>query len=145
MSWWLWIVLGAALLVAEITVDAAFWLLFIGLSAIIVGLGGWFGFTGPPAVQWLAFAGLSLVLLYFLRGRLRAVVLRRKGDGVETVVGHHAITVSAIAPGAVGKAMLRGAEWDARNTGATEIAGGARVRVARVDQLVLELSADGRQ
>ena len=144
MSWWLWIVLGAALLVAEVAVDAAFWLLFIGLSAIIVGLGGLLGITGPPAAQWLIFAGLSLVLLYFVRGRLRSRVMRSKGSEVEAVVGERATAVSAIAPGGEGKAMLRGAEWDARNVGGTEIGRGAKVRVTRVNQLVLELSADAQ-
>ena len=38
--------------------------------------------------------------------------------------------------------MLRGAEWDARNVGSAEIPQGARVRVARVNQLVLELTQD---
>ena len=142
MSWWLWIVFGVVLLVAEVSVDAAFWLLFIGLSAVIVGLGGFFGLTGGPVVQWLLFAGLSLVLLYFFRGRLRAAAMRRKGAPVDAVVGEEAITVSSMAAGAHGKAMLRGAEWDARNVGSVEIPGGARVRVARVNQLVLELTQD---
>ncbi len=142
MSWWLWIVLGVALLVVEVTVDAAFWLLFIGLSAVIVGFGGLIGLTGGPVAQWLVFAGLSLLLLYFFRGRLRAFVMRRKGEPVEAVVGEEATAVSAMAAGAAGKAKLRGAEWDARNVGSSEIAQGARVRVARVDQLVLELTQD---
>ena len=142
MSWWLWIIFGVALLVAEVSIDAAFWLLFIGLSAILVGLGGLFGLTGGSVAQWLLFAGLSLVLLYFFRGRLRAVAMRRKGAAVDAVVGEDAIAVSAMASGAHGKAMLRGAEWDARNVGASEIPRGARVRVARVNQLVLELTQD---
>lgn len=142
MSWWLWIVLGVALLVVEVTVDAAFWLLFIGIAAVIVGLGGWLGLTGPPAVQWLLFAVLSLALLYTLRGRLRALVLQRKGGPVEAVVGEEAVAITAIAAGASGKASLRGAEWNARNTGASDIPQGARVRVSRVDRLVLELSLD---
>lgn len=142
MSWWLWIVFGVVLLVAEVSVDAAFWLLFIGLSALIVGFGGLFGLTGGPVAQWLLFAGLSLVLLYFVRGRLRAVAMRRKGAPVKAVVGEDAIAVSAMAAGALGKATLRGAEWDARNVGSSEIPRGARVRVARVNQLVLELTQD---
>lgn len=142
MSWWLWIVLGLALLVAEITVDAAFWLLFIGIAAVIVGVGGWFGLTGPPALQWLLFAGLSLVLLYLLRNRFRAFVLQRKGGPVAAVVGAEAVAVTAIAPGASGRASLRGAEWDAKNVGAKNISEGARARVLKVDQLVLELRLD---
>ena len=142
MSWWLWIVFGAALLVAEVFLDAAFWLLFIGLSALLLGLGGFFGLTGGPVAQWLAFAVLSLALLYFFRGRLRAAAMRRKDGAVEVVVNEEAIAVSAMAVGACGKATLRGAEWSARNVGSAEIPQGARARVARVNQLVLELTQD---
>ena len=122
--------------------DAAFWLLFIGLSALLLGLGGFFGLTGGPVAQWLAFAVLSLALLYFFRGRLRAAAMRRKDGAVEVVVNEEAIAVSAMAVGACGKATLRGAEWSARNVGSAEIPQGARARVARVNQLVLELTQD---
>ena len=142
MSWWLWIVFGLALLVVEVTVDAAFWLLFIGIGAVLVGVGGWFGLTGPPVLQWLLFAGLSVALLYAFRERFRALVLQRKGGSVEAVVGEEAVAITAIAPGGSGKASLRGAEWNARNVGAADIPEGARVRVRKVDQLVLELRLD---
>ncbi len=143
MTWWLWILLGLALLIAEAAVDAAFFLLFIGLGAILVGvgvgLGELLGIAWPPVAQWLIFAGLSLVFLYFLRARLRAAFLRKKGAEVDIVVGEQARALMAIAPGAEGEAMLRGAKWAARNLGTAEIPAGARVRVAEVDQLVLGL------
>jgi len=143
MTWWLWILLGSALLIVEVTVDAAFFLLFIGLGAILVGvgvgLGGLLGIVWPPVAQWLVFAGLSLVFLYFLRAKLRAVFLRKTGSEVDGVVGEKAKALTAIAPGAEGEAMLRGAKWTARNLGTAEIPAGARVRVAEVNQLVLGL------
>ncbi len=143
MTWWLWLLLGLALLIVEVTVDAAFFLLFIGLGAILVGfgvgLGELLGIAWPPVAQWLTFAGLSLVFLYFLRARLRAVFLRKKGAEVDVVVGERARALTAIAPGAEGEAMLRGAKWAARNLGTEEIPAGARVPVAKVDQLVLGL------
>ena len=40
MIWWQWFVLGALLLGAEIAIDAEFYLVFLGISAIVVGLIG---------------------------------------------------------------------------------------------------------
>ncbi|TDJ16346.1 MAG: NfeD family protein, partial [Deltaproteobacteria bacterium] len=38
MVWWQWIVLGVVLLGAEMMVDAEFYLVFLGVSALTVGL-----------------------------------------------------------------------------------------------------------
>ena len=44
MTWWSWLILGAVLLGAELfAVDAQFYLVFLGVSAAIVGLAGLFG------------------------------------------------------------------------------------------------------
>ena len=40
MPWWGWVVVGAALLGAEIVVPTDFYLVFLGLSALAVGLVG---------------------------------------------------------------------------------------------------------
>ena len=142
MEWWLWILLGVALLIVEVTVDAAFYLLFIGLAAMLVGLAVLLGVAGPPLAEWLIFAGASLALLYLVRGRLRALFLKRQGGEVELVVGGRAVAVTDMAPGAQGKATLRGAEWKARNLGPGRISAGESVRVAEVEQLVLGLKPE---
>ena len=49
MPWWAWLVLGIALLGVEMfVIDAQFYLVFIGLSAAVVGLLGLVG-VGLPA------------------------------------------------------------------------------------------------
>ena len=48
MPWWGWITVGALLLVAEITiVDLEFYLVFLGVSALAVGLSLVAGFAMP--------------------------------------------------------------------------------------------------
>ena len=48
MLWWGWIVLGVAILGAEMfVIDAQFYLVFIGLSAVIVGLTDLLGLALP--------------------------------------------------------------------------------------------------
>jgi len=40
MPWWVWMLLGMALLVAELALPTDFFLFFFGLSALLVGIDG---------------------------------------------------------------------------------------------------------
>jgi len=61
MLWYGWMILGAFLLGAElIGVNAQFYLVFLGVSAALVGLLGLFGVVLPEWGQWLAFTAMSL-------------------------------------------------------------------------------------
>ncbi len=62
MLWWHWMVLGAVILGAELlAIDAQFYLVFLGVSAALVGLAGLVGISMPEWVQWTTFATLSLI------------------------------------------------------------------------------------
>jgi len=52
-----------------------------------------------------------------------------------------AVPLEDLAPGAVGKAELRGSAWTAKNVDARPLARGERSIVAQVDGLVLSLRA----
>ena len=99
MAWWLWLVLGLALLASEAFTPGTFFVFFFGLSAIAVGL------------------------------------------AVDSLVGEVAVPLEDLAPGAVGKAELRGSAWTAKNVDARPLARGERSIVAQVDGLVLSLRA----
>ena len=47
MLWWQWMILGTVFLGAEIAVDAEFYLVFLGISALLVGLLGATSVTLP--------------------------------------------------------------------------------------------------
>ena len=86
MTWWAWMILGAVLLGAELfAVDAQFYLVFLGVSAAVVGLGVLFGITMPEWVQWLAFAVISVIFFVTFRKALY-VKLRSGGQGYEQQV-----------------------------------------------------------
>jgi membrane protein implicated in regulation of membrane protease activity len=143
MPWWGWVAAGALLLAAEMAaVDAEFYLVFLGLSALAVGVLGLAGLEGPVWLQWLLFAVLALVSLVFFRGRLYARLRRFGGELGEGVTGEVAVAMDRIEPAAIGRAELRGSTWSARNAGATPIEAGARVRVERVEGLLLHLRGD---
>jgi membrane protein implicated in regulation of membrane protease activity len=140
MAWWLWIVLGAALLALELfLIDAQFYLVFLGAAAIVVGFADVAGLGGPHWVEWLEFAGLSLLLLLAFRERLRAK-LRPLGAGFEgSLAGETGEAREALAPGARGGVELRGTSWTAHNTGAEPIAVGARFVVERSEGVLLHV------
>jgi hypothetical protein len=67
MVWWAWLVLGIGLLGVEMfVIDAQFYLVFIGLSAALVGLFGLVGVEMPQWAQWLAFGVLAVVAMIAL-------------------------------------------------------------------------------
>lgn len=143
MTWWAWMILGAVLLGAELfAVDAQFYLVFLGVSAAVVGLGVLFGITMPEWVQWLAFAVISVIFFVTFRKALY-VKLRSGGQGYEQrYIGQFVKVAEEIAPGGRGRAQYRGSDWDIQNVGAAAIAAGADAKVVEVDGLTLKVEAE---
>jgi membrane protein implicated in regulation of membrane protease activity len=143
MPWWGWLTIGTMLLAAELfVVEADFYIVFIGLAAVLTGLVAWAGLGGPFWAELLLFAVLAVAVTALFRGRLYAK-LRPPGPPVsDAVVGETAAVREAIAPGAHGHAELRGAVWQAKNVGAAPLAAGARARVAGIDGLTLLVQSE---
>jgi len=139
MTWWIWILLGLALLAVEIVIPGGIIMLFFGVSAMIVGVLVALGVGGPLWFQAVLFSVLSVVSLL----TLRAPILRRMhskssaADKVDSFVGVQALAVGDIAPGTEGKAELRGTLWTAENIGDGTLSAGDKCTVDRVDGLKL--------
>ncbi len=142
MPWWGWVVVGAVLLGSELFVTADFYLVFLGVAALAVGLAAFAGWPVVAWQQWALFALLAGAALAFFRGRIYARIAPGARVG-ELVVGEIALVGERIEPGAVGRAELRGTTWTARNTGPAPLESGSRARVERVDGLVLCLRPEG--
>jgi len=141
MAWWGWIVIGVALLAAETAIATDFYLVVLGLSALLVGLIGLAGLSLPIWLQWLLFGALSAVFLVVVRRALpRTAGLR--DDPNQVVVGEVALVKERIDPGSVGQAELRGATWTARNISSSPLAAGSRARVHRIDGLMLHVEPE---
>ena len=76
MTWWIWILVGLALLAVEIAIPGGIIMLFFGVSAMIVGVLVALGVGGPLWFQVLLFSVLSVVSLLTLRG----TILRRMAE-----------------------------------------------------------------
>jgi membrane protein implicated in regulation of membrane protease activity len=144
MPWWGWMVLGIGLLGAEMfVIDAQFYLVFIGLSAAVVGLLGLFSLHLPNWAQWLVFSALAIVAMVSFRRRLYQLV-RKSGGRVEErlTVGDHVVVNARLEPGQSGRVEYRGTSWSARNIGTTPIESGREALIAQVDGLTLHVTAE---
>ena len=139
MSWWIWILSGLALLAIEIAIPGGIILLFFGVSAMIVGLLVVLGVGGPPWFQAVMFSVMSVVSLLTLRGPIlrRMTSTDAAADSIDSFAGEQALLLTDIAPGAEGKAELRGASWMAQNVGDGPLTAGQRCTVDRVDSVKL--------
>ncbi len=143
MLWWHWMILGAVLLGAELfAIDAQFYLVFLGVSAALVGLATLFGLAMPEWAQWMVFAALSLISFFTFRKSLYAKIRGGMVGFKETLTGHTVNVHEDLAPGAETRLEYRGSKWTVRNTGTTPISGGTRATVVRVDGLTLHIEAE---
>jgi len=142
MEWWQWSVLGAGILAAEMVIDSEFYLMFVGFSALALGLVGLAPFSLPMWSQWLLFAflvGGSMI------GFRRKLYERLRGNPVEIkdgVVGEIAIAIESIGAGEHGQVELRGATWAAKNTGSSAIPANGRVCIESRLGLTLQVRPD---
>ncbi len=143
MIWWAWLILGVVLFGAELfAIDAQFFLVFLGVSAALVGLAGMAGLVMPEWVQWLTFAALSLISMFTFRESLYGKIRGNVPGFKEGVTGDYVVVSKGIEPGERGRASLRGSDWTIVNDGSDRISGGTRARVVRSEGLTLHVSAD---
>ncbi len=143
MPWWAWLGTGIVLVGIELVgADLAFYLVFVGAAAMVVGIVEAAGAELPATGQWLAFAALAVAGMVLFRERLYN---RLRAPGFDNAVAGAAGRVSvaeAVPPGGSTRVGLRGTEWDASNIGATAIAAGTTARVIKVEGNVLQIVAE---
>ena len=137
MEWWQWIVLGAGILAAETLIDSEFYLIFVGISAIAVGLNHFAPYTLPVWGQWLLLAALAVVSVVAFRNKLYLLLRGNPPEIEDGVRGEVAIAVEAIGAGGHGVVELRGSTWAAHNTADEPIFARGRARVERTEGLTL--------
>ena len=144
MPWWAWVVLGVGLLGVEmLLIDAQFFLVFIGLSAALVGLLGLFGVEMPDWMQWIVFSALSVTAMVTFRRRIYEFVRGRGGKVEERLtVGDRVLVTARLEPGQTGRVDYRGSSWSARNAGDRPIEAGREAVIDRVADLTLYVKAE---
>ena len=117
-SEYLWLGLGFALIIAEVTMGN-FILFFIGLAAAITGIGLWLGMPAGNGIPFMVFAGLALVLLVGVRSRLKFHLVGEsvQGSADEDYIDKEVTVVGGFdeADPQRGRVNYRGADWNARS------------------------------
>jgi len=138
MEWWAWIAVGAILLGSELTfVDAQFYLVFVGLSAIVVGLTQLAGAGLAPWLQWLIFGLLAATSMFTFRRQIYERLRRRLPAMKDGPAGEIVTLPTELPPGETCRLEFRGSSWSAVNGGKAVIAAGGKARIERVDGLTL--------
>ena len=142
MQWWGWLVLGAVLLGVEMFVlDAQFYLVFLGVSAAVVGLFGLVGVQMPEWGEWLLFAVFAVVTMVAFRQRIYQLVRNRTGVVEQRLnLGDRVVVPVRLEPGQTCRVDYHGSSWTARNSSEAIIEAGHEAMISRVDGLTLHVT-----
>ena len=141
MAWWAWIIAGLVLMGVEmLAVDAAFYLIFIGVAALLLGIAGLVGIALPIWAQWIAFAVLAFVFMVFFREKLYKKLRGGALGFRDPAVGKLVTVEKEVPPGAETRVKMRGSRWTAVNIGDQAIAKGGQARITEVDGLNLMIT-----
>ena len=137
MEWWIWILIGLVLVLAEVVTPGGFYFIFFGAGAVSVGVLAGLQLAGPVWLQFILFSALSVGALWLFREKLLRLTQTAPREPIDNLVGETAVAVDEISINAVGKAELRGASWSARNVGDQPLARGQRCKVEKVEGLMI--------
>lgn len=140
MAWWIWVLIGFALLLVEF-VSTTLHVGFFAGGAFIVALAALAGWDGPLWQQLLVFTVVSLSGFFFLRPIVSRKLRLHETKVVDSLVGEQATVVDEIPAGGRGKAELRGSTWNAHNVGEIPLQRGQRCTVDGVEGLLLQVRA----
>ena len=140
MVWWIWVLVAFALLAIEMASTTMHVGLF-AIGALVVALLQAFGVELSLTAQVLVFTVISLAAFFFVRPWLMRRLGLNENKRVDSMLDEVAVALDDIAAGAIGKAEMRGAGWNARNVGTTPIARGQRCAIEQIDGLVLNVRA----
>ncbi len=142
MVWWGWLIVGFVLMGAELfAVDAAFYLIFVGAAAILVGLIEFSGISMPIWGQWLSFAVLAIASMVLFRQRLYDKLRGRTKEFQGNSIGARVAVNENVPPDGRTRVRLRGSQWTAVNVGGALIESGSEARVVAADGVELGIEA----
>ena len=142
MPWWGWLIIGFGLMAAELLgVEAAYYLIFVGVAAILTGLVGFGGLDLPIWGQWLLFAVLAIASMVLFRRKLYDRFRGGLPAFGNSLIGATVSPGEDVPPGGRCRVRLRGSTWSAENVGETVIDGGRQAKVAATDGTLLKIEA----
>ena len=142
-EWWHWIVLGLCLVMSELVVPA-FFVIWFGIGALLVGVSLLVMPMLGMAVQLMLWAGLSTLLVIFWFRYLKPKTVSLAGSSSAQAVGEVGLLVSDLCPDSRGqvrfqKPVLGSDLWECYAE--TPIKAGERVRVVKIEGHFIKVEA----
>ncbi len=138
MPFWAWIALGAALLATEMfVIDAAFYLFFLGVSALLVAALAPLGV--PETAQWVTFGIVGIVTMVLFRQKLYQKLRGGLPGFEDKSMGKSILLSEELAPGATTRVEHRGTSWTAKNVDDSVIPAGTQAAIHAIDGLTVHL------
>lgn len=140
MAWWIWVLIGFALLGLEFVATTAH-VGFFAAGAFFVAILALAGWDGALWQELLVFTVVSLIAVFVFRPIVVRKLRMNETRPVDELVGEQAVAIDEIGVDGRGKAELRGSTWSAKNVGGSPITRGQRCTVERVEGLLLHIRA----
>jgi membrane protein implicated in regulation of membrane protease activity len=138
MPWWGWMIFGLFLLGSELmVVDAAFYLVFIGIAALLTGVIALTGFMPEPWVQWLVFSFIALVSMVLFRRRIHAKFRGTVPEYKDGLAGQKVRIEHVLEPGQSCRQSFQGTDWTIVNRGSRRIEAQSEVEIDSTDGLTI--------
>lgn len=142
-EWWYWIVLGLCLVMSELVVPA-FFVIWFGIGALLVGVSLLVMPMLGMAVQLMLWAGLSTLLVIFWFRYLKPKTVSLAGSSSAQALGEVGLLVSDLCPDSRGqvrfqKPVLGSDLWECYAE--TPIKAGERVRVVKIEGHFIKVEA----
>ena len=136
-------IIGLFLLGSELLiVDVAFYLIFVGIAAILTGLIAAAGIVQEPWAQWLLFSVLAIISMVFFRKR---VYQKLRGTGSEYQDGLTGATIrleQPLDPGQTCRQSFRGTDWTITNRGSERLEAQSEMTIDRTEGLTIIVSGN---
>ena len=141
MPWWGWMIFGLFLLASElVAVEAGFYLVFLGIAAILTGVLSASGFLPEPWAQWVAFSVLAIVSMVLFRKRLFQM-LRGNGAVYKDGLSGEKIRLDvSLEPGQSCRQSFRGTDWTIVNRGGERLEAQSEVTIDSTEGLTIIVS-----
>ena len=130
---------GLALIIADV-LFGTFFVLFLGISALIIGALAWAGVLNDTLYQWLLFAAISILGVVLFRSRLLQWFGPGKDDKYNEHQGHNVEVIDSMEGSKQGKVKYRGTEWMAVSASGETFLPGETAVIDKLDGIVIYIN-----
>jgi len=141
MSWWIWVISGLFLLIAELVITTDFYLFFLGLAGVItgslVGILTALNVIYPTWIEWFFYSCLALFLLFSVKRKFVSCLFKHASLVEDEYVGKEIMLLEDIEAGQTGQGEIRGANWVVRNESSQGLKRDTKHLIVKRDGIVL--------